>query len=262
MKEEQKGRRRAGAIIAIASGVALLAGGSTFALWSASAAFNANSDVITAGNLNLVAGGSSTSWDVSVGRTDETANVTDPATQALDLTFASATDASSAQANVNATNQLMGHSVTLGTWLAVPGDTVAVTMPYTITLTGDNLVADLTVDPSTLVKEANITNMSFALAVFGADGKQVGTTATVSSTSSTTPVNVATFQANGAGQSAGVDDKDASGNTITTVGTDGTAAVTLVVFGYFNQTTPDRVDATLADTLGQINATLTQVRNA
>ena len=257
MKEQQNGRKRVGAVIAIVAGVAMLAGGSTFALWSASAVFNASADKITAGNLNLATGDGSTAWDVSVGRTDETTVITDPATSKLDLTFTSQDQATAADANVNSSLQLLGHAVTLGTWLAVPGDTVAVTVPYTITLTGDNLVANLSVDPSTLVSTAKITNMSFALAVFGADGKQVGTVTDVSSSSSTDPLNIAEFQANGQGQSAGVDDQG-----ITTVGTDGTASVTVVLFGYFNSSASGTTDVNMADQLGSLNATLTQVRNA
>ena len=97
-----------GAIAGIA-GIALLAGGTTFALWNDSA--DLNGGTITAGNLDVavVAPGEEDSvWtDISGDRTDE------------------------------------GHAIDLSTFKIVPGDSIQGTFGIDAALQGDNLVATL-----------------------------------------------------------------------------------------------------------------------
>ncbi|MCL1840609.1 MAG: hypothetical protein FWF75_02505, partial [Propionibacteriaceae bacterium] len=143
MKQQQNGRRRATAVVAIAAGVALLAGGSTFALWSTQAQLAAGT--IQSGDLELASNATATSWDVSMGRTDEITPITDSSTNKL--TFTEQT----APTTVNTTGSagafiMTGHTITsLTDWSIVPGDTVALVAPYTVTLKGDNLVATLSI---------------------------------------------------------------------------------------------------------------------
>jgi len=122
--------KRRNAVIAAATGALLLVGGSTYALWSATDGAAGGS--ITAGNLDLAAIASN-AWDVSSDRTDQTDTVT---------TEASAADSVTA---IALTGAPQGHAIAdLADWQIVPGDTVALTFPYKLTLLGDNLVASLT----------------------------------------------------------------------------------------------------------------------
>lgn len=98
--------RTKGALAGIV-GVALLAGGSTFALWNDTA--TTPGGVITAGNLDVAVVGSPTWVDTSPDRTDA------------------------------------GHPIDLGSFRIVPGDTVVGTFGIDAALQGDNLVADLEV---------------------------------------------------------------------------------------------------------------------
>lgn len=96
--------RTKGAVAGVA-GVALLAGGTTFALWSDSA--DLDGGTITNGNLDVAA--LQTTWkDVSYDRADSP------------------------------------HDIDLATWQMVPGDTIEGTQGFDVALDGDNLVADLT----------------------------------------------------------------------------------------------------------------------
>ncbi len=100
MKSKTKG------LIAGVAGIALLAGGSTFALWSAEATVAGGT--ITNGDLNVTAA-TPLSWvDTSADRTDA------------------------------------GHPIiNINTWRMVPGDTAEGTVAVDVTLIGDNLAAEL-----------------------------------------------------------------------------------------------------------------------
>ena len=262
--EEQKNRRKGvTAIVALVAGVALLAGGSTYALWSASD--DIKGGTITAGDLDLKAD-KAYSFDVSADRADGDATVLNRAE--LPLRFAE--DQAGEVINLKAVDdQLTGHAIEeLATWLMVPGDTVAVLIPYTVTLKGDNLVAELTIDSTEMVAEQKNTDMVYHYAVFDANGQQIGQTNPIESAVS---LPVALFQANQAGQGHGVPDQytDSNGNTVEVPvididdEMDGTAHITLVVFGHFTDTgeTQGRKNVTAADALGTVTATLTQVRS-
>ena len=109
MKNKTKG------IIAGVAGIALLTGGSTFALWSAQDSVAGGT--IVNGDLNVVAD-AALSW----------------------------TDASAPRGDA-------GHTIDLATWRMVPGDVAKGTQTVDVTLVGDNLAARLdlaSVAPSAL----------------------------------------------------------------------------------------------------------------
>ena len=114
MKNKTKG------VIAGLAGLALLSGGTTFALWSDSDSIPGGT--ITNGELGVSA--TSVGWfDVSPDRTDVTVAAT-PVTE------------------------LDGHTVDLQTWRMVPGDVAEGTYGLDVTLVGDNLVANLDITSS------------------------------------------------------------------------------------------------------------------
>ncbi|MER7797377.1 alternate-type signal peptide domain-containing protein [Microbacterium sp. NPDC096154] len=118
--EERRSRKGPLLLGAGLAGVALLAGGGTFALWSANDAFQGGT--ITAGDLNLVQVADTTFWDVSADRADATATVT-------------GTDGSQ-----------LGHAIaSIADWRIVPGDKVAASFSADVTLEGDNLVGKLSI---------------------------------------------------------------------------------------------------------------------
>ena len=274
MKEKKNGRKRVTAIIAVAAGAALLIGGSTYALWSATAGMDGGK--ITSGDLNLEAGDVS-AYDVSYDRQDSVP-VTD-GTNNLIFNAKENLDGDTVIVNGGKDGVTMtGHDIDLNSWLITPGDTAAVLFPYTVTLKGDNLVAQLTINAGNLGKSNP--NMEYYYAIFGEDGQQIGTTNPIAKENG---LPVALFQANGAGQQSGKDDLDPeTGVEVPMVNTDGTVSVTVAVFGYFKESTPDRnyvtgtadgvslvcdsnnmeagQPTTCEDDLASLSATLTQVR--
>ncbi|MDR2931352.1 MAG: SipW-dependent-type signal peptide-containing protein [Propionibacteriaceae bacterium] len=257
----EKTTKRRNAVIAAAAGVALLIGGSTYALWSATG--NIAGGDITSGTLEMTVG-TVAGYDVSGDRYDSTiAAVQNTASTPATLTFAS-TDEAAKVVNVKQTaNAISGHPITsLGTWMITPNDTVLVSMPLNVTMKGDNLVADLTMDTTGLVGKITNKDMVYQAAIFGDDGKQIGTVQTLDTATGNAALKVATFQANGDGQNSGQDDKDSAGALVPTVGVDGTASVTLVIFGHFADKTPQDASSYAAtDALGSIPVALTQVRS-
>ena len=253
MEEKRNGRKKAGAIIAVAAGLAMLATGGTYALWSASGTIAGGT--IKAGDLNLTAG-TAVYWDVTTNRADEETPIIDTKSNPLTFTEDTPPDYVMMDSDV-----LTGHKINSNsTWLMVPDDTVAVVMPFDIVLKGDNLVAKLTLDASTLLDSKGIVNNSYSYAFFGVNGEQIGETTAL--TSSTKGVVLATVQANNDGQLGGVDDLDGNGDLIPVVAVDGTATVTVVVFAHFAYSTPDRVDTNNVDDLAKgVKVTLEQVRN-
>jgi alternate signal-mediated exported protein len=98
-------------VIAGIAGIALLAGGSTFALWSDSDAVAGGT--IVNGDLDVKALGALSWQDVSGDRLDK------------------------------------GHSINLATWKMVPGDTIKGTQDIDVALLGDNLSAKLSLSKAT-----------------------------------------------------------------------------------------------------------------
>ncbi|MDR0847561.1 MAG: alternate-type signal peptide domain-containing protein [Propionibacteriaceae bacterium] len=238
--------KRRNAVIAAVAGAALLLGGSTYALWSATA--NLDGGSITAGNLNIAAGTPS-AYDVSSDRTDTSAIVIDGTTL----------------------GNLTGHGITQGTWKMVPGDTMALVLPYTLTLEGDNLVAALSIDPAAIAAITATTDgdtptngaadlIYFSWEAFDSAGASLGYGDV--SILHTAPVTVGLFQApNDSTQASGAKDTDIPfvGGTVTPDSKTGKVYVVLTIT--FDATTAGQIDTedvwALSSTIG---ATLTQVR--
>ncbi len=248
----ERNAKRRNAVIAAAAGAALLIGGSTYALWSASG--NVTGGTITAGNLDLTVD-QSRAYDVSADRDDSTVAPVQ-ITEGTTLTLATGETGSVTNLN-NTAGAISGHPIDkLADWRIVPGDTVAVAIPMDVTLVGDNLVADLTMDTTGLeASDLGNAKMTLQYALFDSNGKQIGQVQTLAINEKSELI--ARLQANGTGQDDGVDDTVA-GTTIPVVETDGTSVMTLVVFGNFDETATDQ--KLTADALGEIPVTLTQVR--
>jgi alternate signal-mediated exported protein len=152
--------RRRKALIAAICGGALLLGGSTFALWTTSEKIGNQS--ISAGDFALEVDKTAVAaWDISGDRTGGT-----------EIEVAWGT--------------VIGHAVTkdeLKGFGLVPGDTVLVKYPVTVTLSGDNLVAKLAAD--------------FSGGVDGANALPKGVTATFKAYNNTTKVGEASVTAGG-----------------------------------------------------------------
>lgn len=141
-----------GAIAGIA-GIALLAGGTTFALWNDDAAVAGG--IITAGNLEVATVGTTQWVDISSDRTDAT------------------------------------HPINLNTFKIVPGDTIQGTFGIAAALEGENLVADLGLslagdaeggllaDVKGVSVKYSLVNATTGVAVPGADNIKLGTPAKV-----------------------------------------------------------------------------------
>jgi alternate signal-mediated exported protein len=252
MTEEKKRRK---GLVWVAGGAALLLGGSTFALWSASDTFAGGT--ITAGDLNLVQTADTTFWDVSADRIDATATVlgTDGSQPAHALT---PTDAS--------------------TWRMVPGDKVAAAFSADVTLEGDNLVGLLSLDGLDDIT-SGITGMSYSYEVYQ-DGDLV-----VQETALPTAANAPLLylSAPATGQEGGAEDANASGAVVggtaaTTVFsmTEKTEDFTVVIYGSFfvdgdgdftysdetlDSTVTERTDVSLSDTLAELTLSLQQARD-
>ena len=127
---------RTKAIVAIAAGTALLLGGAgTLAYWSTSQSLTAGT--VTSGDLDLTLG--TGVWTLDGVLTSPTV-VADPSTVRI-----------------------------------VPGDMLTLEQPVTVTLVGDNLEADLTVDVTAAIPSANANDFTVALTVTGATANGVNT---------------------------------------------------------------------------------------
>lgn len=253
---EEKKRRR-GAVWVAAGASALLLGGSTFALWSASDTFSGGT--ITAGDLNIAQLEDTSFWDVSNDRADATEVV-------------GSTDGSQ-----------KGHKIDdINTWRLAPGDKVAASFETTVTLEGDNLVARVGLDGLDQL-ESSISGLTYSYEVYYGDKLLVNETALP--TGADAPLLY--LAAPTAGQDAGKD--DATNGTLgsTTEAVDGVAAqkavfgmpsttadLNIVVYASFFEdpegkfqysddavTVTDRTDVTLSDTIADLTLNLTQVRD-
>lgn len=248
--EERKNRR--GLIWLGIGAVALLSGGSTFALWSANDAFAGGT--ITAGDLNLVEAEETAFYDVSTDRAD--ADTAVPGTG----------------------DAVMGHLITDPTaWRAVPGDEIAAAFSADVTMEGDNLVAALKIDGAAETDgNASLT--------WGYEVYQAGNLLT---SGDTLPADgtLLYLSAPEAGQNMGDDDAKTGGTVAESVYTmaDTTEDFTVVLTGTFDETAGDagqvdmdgdgvwddqtntatgtREDATLADALNGMVLQLDQVRD-
>lgn len=249
--------RRRGAIWVAAGAAALLAGGSTFALWSANDTFSGGT--ITAGDLNLVQLEDTSFWDVSNDRLDATETV-------------GSTDGSQ-----------LGHEITdVETWRIAPGDKLAASFEATATLDGDNLVARVGIDGLDQLTNT-ITGMNYSYEVYYGDELLV--TETALPTTADAPLLY--LSAPATGQDAGVEDAT-NGILGSASAVNGVAAQTavfgmptttvdlnVVIYASFyddadgdfryqatDSTVTERTDVQLADTLADLTISLSQVRDA
>ena len=253
-----KSTKRRNAVIAAVAGAALLVGGSTYALWQASVPLQGGS--ITSGNLALEAG-DSTQWDVSVDRLDQKAKITTAETAPQGVTPIS-----------TITLDELGHAIEdLENWTMVPGDTVALTFPYRITLEGDNLVAQLgiDIDPTSQLwanldakfKDPNdeqnfLSYITVNYKLLRADGSLVNQGA-ISEASTLMSYFQAANQLDGSLEDPTLDEANQAIPVI-----DGTEEFVLILYVNFNYETPnvDMVNTTLVDLTDGMKATLQQVR--
>ncbi|MDR0284601.1 MAG: SipW-dependent-type signal peptide-containing protein [Propionibacteriaceae bacterium] len=262
-----KSTKRRNAVIAGVAGAALLLGGSTYALWSASDSIAGGS--ITAGNLDIKAE-LSNAWDVTSDRAGEYGDQL----ATISTSGIAASDGTTPMTKVALDNTVIkGHAITPATWRMSPGDTVALTFPYLITLAGDNLVAALSL-PGTddLVVNSGFTagtpsGLVFEYQLFNEKGAKLTDRQALGAAAP----DVAYLQANSNGQKDGLDDAAAAvaGDppTIPVIDLAQTAnnsgVITYVLYVTFDSQSEGQgqkdVNAvlTLSD---KVKATLTQVR--
>jgi len=244
--EDRKSRR--GLLWIAGAMAAALMGGSTFALWSSNATFSGGT--ITAGDLNVALSAPVSFYDVSADRTDATETVL-------------GTDGSQ-----------KGHVIdAIADWRIVPGDKVAAAFSSDVTLSGDNLVAKLSITGLSAIGTGNA-SMSWTYEIYKAGAKLVPET--------TLPGDGALIylSAPGTGQSAG--QEDANGTTVYKMDAT-TEDLTIVIYGVFDAKAGDagksttgtdgvftdqttgasgtRQDATTASVLADMLLQLDQVRD-
>lgn len=253
---QESKKRRKGLIWAAAGATALLAGGSTFALWSANDTFTGGT--VTAGDLNIEQLADTSFWDVSNDRVDATETV-------------GATDGSQ-----------LGHKIDdVKTWRITPGDKLAASFEATVTLDGDNLVGRVGIDGLDKL-DSKITGMNYSYEVYYGDELLVKETALP--TEADAPLMY--LSAPVAGQASGADDakNGVLGATAAVSGAEAqkavfgmpatTADLNVVIYASFYEdkdgdfryqatdtTVADRTDVTLADTLADLTVSVSQVRD-
>jgi alternate signal-mediated exported protein len=217
---EEKKRRR-GLLWFSAATAALMIGGSTFALWSASASI-VPGDKINNGDLNLTASAATQLYDVSPDRTDGAVTILP-----------------------GITGSPKGHTIDSTTWNMVPGDKIAAVLSADVTLTGDNMVAKLSI--TDLPDEAGVgSNLEWSYQVYKGN------------------VEITSGEIAG-GQAAlyrsAMDGADDTNLPSVVQMTQATENYTVVVFGTFDGATPDRELAGIAHDLKNVRLQLDQVRD-
>lgn len=149
IKMRTNNQRRNG-IIAAVLGAALLMGGGTYALWSASAGLKGAT--ITAGDLDITAKDTSYMYDVSD-----------------DVVVAAGDAAETIAFGSQDLGTVQGLPID-DTFLIVPGDTIALVYGYDIVLEGDNIQAELSMDVAASIGEFDPENLTFGYELYGPDG--------------------------------------------------------------------------------------------
>jgi len=209
-------------------------GGSTYALWTSSQ--DLGSGTITAGDLKIDTNGDVSMYDVSADRTDGVV--------------------------LDKYGLPKGHAIDAN-WNIVPGDTVALVMPYTITMKGDNLVAELavdglgttTTDGTAFTPGANgMKNVSIEYNVFNGAVALFGTPKAVTGTTSNFVVSYFQAQNQESGQADG---------SIPMIGSPSTDSsdITVVLYITFDENTDKDIDTNAVLALSKTaTMKLTQVR--
>jgi alternate signal-mediated exported protein len=218
-------------VIAGIAGLALLTGGTTFAVWTASA--STAGAVITNGNLAIAAPGSVAWYDTSADRTDATA------------------------ANKNPISGANAHAIAnVGNWRMVPGDTVEGNFPLEVAMSGDNLVATLAVTSTALTGLP--TGVTVTYDVYrAAQGAETAPQRVVTGGVFGTASNLR-FAAPRTGQEAGAPVIAATTIVANETALSGAANMWVVVKVAFASSATGSMNATT--TLTSLTATLTQVR--
>ncbi|MCL2466360.1 MAG: SipW-dependent-type signal peptide-containing protein [Micrococcales bacterium] len=214
----QERRRRSPLLLVAAVVTAALLAGGTFALWSASLGLDGGT--ITAGDLNLELSDDPMYYDVSADRTDGQEN--------------------------EVVDGVTGHEVD-DTWLMVPGDTVAVVYEVEVTLTGDNMVAELSLDIDD--DKLEIEGIDYTYKLYRENGDQL------EASEGTDLVYLAPAESDDE-VIAGEEGEDVPVYSLA----DETETFTVVIFATFDVDTPGRQDVLAVDALENIKITLTQVR--
>ena len=236
MSENATSTKRRNALLAAGAAAVLLLGGSTYALWSATSSVDGGE--ITAGDLDLKADEAGY-WDVSDDRAD---------VEAIEVTTPDVVSGSGVAITLDGVE---GHEIDPGTWRIVPGDTVLITIPYTMVLEGDNLVAKLTLNAEDLIEDSGFDPYFLKLAeditysLYDADGNVVADLDRKPlPTSNATALGL--FQAPNTGQLDGQADAD-----IPYVNPDATSTVgggVLALFVHFEDGTEDAYGQAQIDT--------------
>ncbi|MDR0489334.1 MAG: hypothetical protein LBG99_08105 [Propionibacteriaceae bacterium] len=228
-----KSHKKRNAVIIGIAGAALLMGGSTYALWSVQ--------------------GDITGVDIVAGSMNLEVNPTSYADVSEDISHTGLVTVEGVTAGFIELESLEGTSASdLDEWLIVPGDTIAITFPYQVTLKGDNLVAALTTTFSTdgtssAAFSDSLKNLKFEYQLFNGDGSKVTDRATL--------VNEAVLYFDSAqNPTAGTTE------TVTTVHNDIAEGV-VVVYVTFDYATSDKVDMdAILDFADSVTMELEQVR--
>ncbi|MDR2452984.1 MAG: hypothetical protein LBD51_00150 [Bifidobacteriaceae bacterium] len=211
-------------IVAGVAGVALLLGGSTFALWSASTKFETIGTINT-GQMKVepVADGVK-AYDVSPDR----ANSADGVANEIGVP---------------------GQGIDLATAQMVPGDMFAIALPFQVTMSGDNLVGRLSLFGTS--ESEKLPGGSYQVALFNGTTLGDGHDWTPGSTD---PVTLGLL-AKAGGEDAG---QGSAGGEVTALPEDG--QIKVVVFVTFDQGLTDSQHMSLNKVLKGITVQLDQVR--
>ena len=231
----ERRKRRVLGLLAGAAGGLLLMGGTTFALWTAST--TQDGGTITAGTFDLDPVGSPAYYDTSSDRADATSAGKNPIT------------------NVNA------HAIaTLPAYRIVPGDTLQANYKFLATLTGDNLVADVTAAlPDTTGTSTAVTITAQPYYWTGTAWASAGGAVTVPLETAAS-VELGTFQAPSAGQADGT--TDGTLPVLDSGVASGGANLVIVLTATFPNGTGGTTDVEATSVLNDLTVSINQVRNS
>ncbi|WP_076680036.1 SipW-dependent-type signal peptide-containing protein [Microbacterium sp. RU33B] len=231
-KERRRSRRGLGILAGVGGGLLLL-GGTTFALWNATA--EVEGGTIQTGNLDVQPVGDPAYWDTSADRSDA--------------------------AGTTLVSGVAAHAIPdLTLYSIVPGDTLEAEYGFAVALDGDNLVAsvDLTLAGGTTPPDG-VTFTAQAYYLDGADWTAVGTASPVTPGAATS-IALGLFQA--ANQEAGTVDAGAIPviELVEVPAVGAVANIAIVVAATFDETIDERTSTLAEAALGDVTVDLVQTR--
>ena len=222
--------RRRRAIVAGAAGMALLLGGTTFALWEDTITLPGG-NTVSSGIMELGQPGAVTYLDVTANRRDATAQ--------------------------SAVSGRDGHTIDLSQWQTVPGDLAEIAIPISVGLKGDNLVADLKITGTQALQQSS----SWAGLKLGYELYRAGNQTPLYTSSTTNPARVLIQPQDNA--SGGQDDYVSANGDIVLFApgnaSQSTADYYAVILVEFDDATDGTDDQDLTEALATLGATLEQV---